>query len=508
MLNDKMLIWFLFLIGVLAHSTLLWKHFEWMWKAEHFQFFPIALLAAGVLLYSKRREFVEIVRDSHSGPPAPSTLIVSILLSINVMVFSFALLAEFPLLGWLSTLLFLAVIVYASYGWLGLKVACPVFVVLLVIRPIPGGLEQILTTSMQRFASNISSHLLDAMGVIHYRQGVVLVLPTQSFMAEEACSGIRSLFSSITAIVFWGLLHRYHWARHLVNVIQTILWVVVFNALRITLVVWVEDVTEYSLATGLTHDFLGLIVFFCIFGTVLSADQLMASLARSKKDEEEMELNPPTPIQWSIASWLHWRATHSAVSFWIVVFGLLLIGTFRLQANKGFLGMDSATAEQYLGVPTADFMPPSVGEWTQVSFEHLHRHEHADMGSDSYVWKFANSEHELILSIDGSFNEYHDLSFCYANLGWSVSTDLQYDTLADRIAGQRRDKPDWSKLELRKPTGETGIVLFSAVDRNGSTVYPSNRPFDDTPVRIVQSMSAIFGLQSDSGFLAMNYRRP
>jgi exosortase len=110
---------------------------------------------------------------------------------------------------------------------------------LLVIRPVPGSLEQLLTINMQKVASTLAGNILNIMGVLHYKQGVVLKLVGQSFMAEEACSGVRSLFSSITAIVFLGLMNRYHWSRHLFNVMQTIMWVVVLNAFRIAVVVYV-----------------------------------------------------------------------------------------------------------------------------------------------------------------------------------------------------------------------------------------------------------------------------
>jgi exosortase len=507
------MIWILLAVGVLAHSTLLWKHLHWMWNAEHFQYFPIAFIASGFLFYSKRGELFDgiVARRSISDEKVvtttnPNSAVLSIVLGVNSLLLLTAILGDLPLVGWLSLLLFLMTMIYATYNWVGVRTVLPVLIVLLIIRPLPGTAEQSITIWMQRLASNISSRLLDMLGIIHYRQGVVLVLAEQSFMAEEACSGIRSLFSSITAIVFWGATHRYHWFRHLINVLQTILWVVVFNALRIVLVVWIEDQTDYSIANGLAHYGVGLLVFICIFGMVLSTDQLLASIVTPRNEfaPELLENKPAIPnIPW--LDWLQWKSSRSSGFVWMGVFAALSLVAIRLQSVQYFVNSRESFAflnEIAMPVSDASDVPSEIKQWKVVDFEHAVRPEQNQFGAESYVWTLSDGERKVVLSVDGIFNEYHDLWICYTNIGWRVEQVREYE-LADSVP---KGLNDLTILRMSKNTGETGVVLFTAVDRTGKIVAPQN--LLSLPQRIENSVKTIFGLHSKSALNALNFSPP
>lgn len=521
------LIWILTLLGVIAHLPLTVRNFAWMWNAEHYQYFPIAIGAAALLLYTKRNEFREIRFAQERAERAASNagfgtvsysarnIITSIALVLNLVVISFATLLLYALAGWLSLIFFFAILIYHSYGWEGLKLAIPSIIVLLIIRPLPASLEQMLTINMQQLASLISSRLLDGFGLYHYRNGVVLVLVDQSFMAEEACSGIRSLFSSITAIVFWGLLNKFHWLRHILNIVQTCIWVVVYNAIRIFAVVFVEAKTDYSIATGFPHEAAGLISFFLIFATVLSTDSFFAAFTTVgfEGDDEIEPINSNLLGKERIWSALNWHASQISGIAFIVAFTLLATASVRLEFMR-FRGslFDSFAGESVLGTPTSEDIPLILGEWKQDNFEHVHRPDNHQMGSDSYMWKLSNDNRKLIVSIDGTFDDYHELALCYDIIGWDVKPTYFYDASIKTEEMTSEKLSEFTQLALTKQTGETGIVLFSALDRNGMIV-PSPPPigknlFENLKVRLTASLRQLAGVPLTSQQRSTSFSPP
>jgi exosortase len=460
------LIWFVLLAGLFAHSTLLWFHFSRMWEAEHFQFFPAAIVAAGALLYSRRSEIVGQTTSSNF-----TSVIIS--LSLILIVVFFATILQLAWVGWVCFLAFLLTLVYATYGWGGVRGAFPAFIVLAVIKPLPSfSLEQIVTIRMQHVASGLASWLLDSVGVIHSLEGVVLKLPERTFLTEDGCSGIRSLFSSITAVVFIGMLNRFHWFRQVLNILQTIFWVVVFNALRIATVIFVEDRTGISVASGWQHEVLGFVAFFLIFVTVLSTDCFFSAIVLpAEKHAEQSAAGLPS----SCWQWLKWNGS----SGWAVCLSLAfaLIGVLSIRLLF-MIPPDEVFAER-MQPPKRDYLAAQIGPWKVASFEHIHRPDRDLQGADSYVWQLVDDRREILISLDGTFNDFHDLEWCYSGLGWQCKQERSYQSPAGRLAPNSEidtssddAQGDLCKLELSKATGERGIVFFSAVDRQGRDVIP------------------------------------
>ncbi len=525
---NKYLVWILLSLGVIAHLPLVIAQLSFMWGSETFQYFPFAIVAAGAVLYVRWGELSKILfipsnTENDLVSLRPNGYVLAIALTLNLIILALAIISSFSWLGWINLILFLVIFVYCVYGWSGLKILFPAALVLLAIRPVPEFLELSLTISMQRFASQISGLLLDAIGILHYRQGVVLVLPEQSFMAEEACSGIRSLFSSITAILVWGLMNRYHWLRNIFNILQTLFWVVIFNAIRITVVVWVEDSTDFSVATGWQHDVLGLVIFFLIFATTLSTNQLLGVFLRLPEDlNDEPDFAQSTTIATPsgfkpIIDQLNWYGAPAAGIVWCCLFGLLALVSLRLTYMAMSYQYDSIATERELVEPISEFLPEQISEWRTVSFKHEHRSENHNMGSDSYIWTLVNRNNKsVLLSVDGVFDDYHELAVCYSNLGWDVSMHQTYGK-----GGEKSERPaadmlnvqdiqdleigalNLTKLDLTKLTGESGQVLFTAVDRNGKTVVPPPAKTSDILMllqeKAIGTFRALMGKQSYAG---------
>ncbi len=493
------LVWYLFFAGLAAHGPMVGLHFTRMWNAEHFQYFPVALIAAGVLAYSYRGE---IVRNATS----PRASVVGVGLAIVMCVIALASLLGLALTGWISFLCFLAMMIYASYGRGGLWSSVPVFIMLMVIKPLPTFLEQPLTIGMQKVASLFAGCLLNMMGVMHFQQGVVLVLVGKSFMAEEACSGIRSLFSSLAAVIFLGLMNRYHWVRHLLNILQTVLWVIVYNAFRIAVVVFVEENFEFSIAEGWSHELFGYVIFFVIFGTVLSTDRLFSAIVLPPEHEPE-EDPPGMPQRWSDA--LVWPSSHKTGVALASIFGVIALLSLRML----FLVPDYKDGfAQRLAAAEKEYLPSEIEGWEIGDFKPVNRPEHDLQGSDSYIWELKKDNRRLVVSLDGTFNDFHDLAWCYTALGWDCVSNRNYSTIAERASGKQFADGEMTRLGLTKLSGETGVVMFSAVDKRGEVVVPPPQFGQETGVHIqgaiVNALRFAFGMQTQEGLRATTFVPP
>lgn len=421
---------------------------------EHYQFFPLAILTIALIAYGRRKE---ISPKIHYGG-----ILGHFGFGIAVVLLFASLSLGLVLIGWVSFVIFLISWIYVGFGWKAARASLPFAAALLIIKPLPEALEQPLTISMQELASYMGGQILDLVGVLHYRRGVVIVSPNADFFAEEACSGIRSLFSSITAVVIWGVLNRYHWFRHIANILQTFFWVMAVNAVRIALVIFVEDRSDYSIASGWPHQIVGVACFFMIFGAVLSTDGLFASIVLPRRsfpmDEVSSDAtkeNSGTTFPWGLRIW---------------VSVLLVLGFFETR----LLFMQPATknlAEAMIPSDQADITEGLMG-WKVKSFEHIHRDSHALEGGDSYAWQLVKDDRFIILSVDGSFPDFHDLEWCYRALGWNCVETREYRSLISTASSDLSAKENLCNLHVFKPSGESGFVIFSAADHSGRDVYP------------------------------------
>ncbi len=466
-------------MGVLAHFLVLKEYFFRMWSLAHYQFFPLALMAA-IWLFLDRKD--EIFRSSTQ----PNRSVQSGLMLVIVAMVSLATLINSSFIGWISFVLFLATTFYSCVGREGLKRSIPVLIVLLLITPLPAQLDQDLILKMQYLASGLASWVLDTAGILHLRQGVMLVSEANQFLAEEACSGIRSLFSATAAIVFWGLLHRYAWWRHLINCVQTIGWVLVGNAVRIAVVVLVEDKTAISVSTGWQHEFLGVLTFFVIFGLALSFDRLVRLFVPIKSRGTSRRGQKAEVKERPLATANVGSLEMPNANYWIVMFGL--IGLLALRLSMTTVGTPISDSLASLDFPRQSDLSAQLQSWNVSEYRHINRSREDIQGEDSFIWVLKNGSHRAQLSMDCQWRDFHDLSYCYTGLGWRVETEHRYQDLFSKHNAAPSEQINYSRLQLSKPTGERGIVLFCGLDQTGKEVQPQIKLGQNTWVHIREKM--------------------
>jgi exosortase len=93
-----------------------------------------------------------------------------------------------------------------AYGWRGIREFGMPFAFMMVAVPLPGAVHALLVNGLQARVATVDVEILNLVGVPAQQVGSLIHLPNGTVGIDEACSGIRSLQSTIMASVFMGYL--------------------------------------------------------------------------------------------------------------------------------------------------------------------------------------------------------------------------------------------------------------------------------------------------------------
>ncbi|MGY8750148.1 MAG: exosortase U [Pirellulales bacterium] len=457
----------LLIIAALAQLPILLMYSRVMWNKGHYQFFPLLFCAVGWLLYSRLSKHVR----NENG-----TWLAVALLLLN-LIFVFLSIAVYTPVSVIPTLIiFLCAVVLDRYGFPGLWIALPVIAILLFVTKLPTGRDLFVINELQFLASQLASWILDSFGIIHFREGVILVTEKNQFFTEEACSGIRSLFSTLAAVSIYGLSRTYSASRQIFNLLQSIVWVIAGNAIRVASVVYLADNGFEQFSQGTLHQMFGLATFIGIFGVTLSVDRVIDIFSRgfkqsaygeydsdmaygdiveSEKSESELqkaEIKPEIPKPKLV--------NFALISLYVLVILFSTRLTYAKWNNFDRVRLDISE----LAPIEESQLPPVINQWKLTNFELKVRGDDNLFAPESYLWIYQWKNLTATVSFDAPYPEFHDLSFCYRGIGWEA--DLIHTYPKNSEAGR-------SLLELSKPS-QHGVVYFAGYSKDGKLVRPAN----------------------------------
>lgn len=152
------------------------------------------------------------------------------------------------------------------YGFLGVKVFGFGFAFLLVSLPIPNALQASIIAVLQSFISNVTVEFLSLIGIPAVLQGSLIHLQTGIVGIDEACSGIRSLQSSVMVSLFIGYLSLRRWSSRCALLMTGVIVAVLGNLIRVFWLSWAASTRGLD-AVDITHDTAGWsILLFTIVG--------------------------------------------------------------------------------------------------------------------------------------------------------------------------------------------------------------------------------------------------
>jgi exosortase len=250
--------WLLLGATVLLYApTLSYLFYDWWHNPDYSHGFFIPLVAS-FLLWRKRKVLRAL-------PVEPASFGLLIVLGSQV-VFLTGYLAE-PFLQRISLLLLLAGTILYLWGWRALREVAFVLILLLLAIPMPEVIFNSVAEPLQLVASSLAEKVLHVFGVPVFREGNVLQLDHQMLNVTEACSGIRSLATLVTAGAIVGYFLPARWWLRLAFVASSVPIALAANALRVAGTGVLGQAWGERWATGFLHLFSGWVVF--VFATCL-----------------------------------------------------------------------------------------------------------------------------------------------------------------------------------------------------------------------------------------------
>ncbi|MFM8983708.1 MAG: archaeosortase/exosortase family protein [Spartobacteria bacterium] len=113
-----------------------------------------------------------------------------------------------PWLGAVAFLLALLAFAWWLGGWGLFKAMFPAWLVLLTILPPPLKLDTRFALLLQEWATAGSSYLIALLGIPSQLTGLIIEIPGQRMLVEEACSGVNSILFMTSACVFFAMWQR------------------------------------------------------------------------------------------------------------------------------------------------------------------------------------------------------------------------------------------------------------------------------------------------------------
>jgi exosortase len=436
----------LLLVGQLP---LLIRFFQDLWSRPQYQFFPVAIVAAGYVGWER-------VRGTRPGDLKRGSMpVVAGLLVLAWIVLCGGLL-YLRLMAPVSTLLMLVAVAWWAGGGKLTRTLLPTFILLLVIIPPPARFDEVMGNQLRFWAVHASGRLLDFVWVPHVISGTVLEIPGRRLLVEEACSGINSLMSVIAFSLLYGF-----WQRRTPIVIALLTvaaagFVLCANIVRITTGAVLIHYWKIDILGGTAHESLGVLLFAISLGLVISFDRflLMVVPPRAENDipepdpveqrKERALVTPPPPGGARRLLW--WTAA--------IVFAALGVA---MQVR-----ISHAWVASHLSDDASFALPAQLAGWEHLEGEATLNGRPETVGRKSQFWLYRSGELTAGIAMDYPFVGFHDATTCYAIAGWKIQ-----NSGAVRLASAPRD--GYYAVTMSKPPMLQGQMLFAQIDEQGHT---------------------------------------
>jgi exosortase len=242
----------------------------WWDHPEYSHGFLIPVIA-GAMLWARRKE----IRTAVGSPSLVGALLV-------VPCVALLLLGEMKLSWFLKPYAFVAALgatAWALFGRRALVAAAAPWLVLFLMCPLPGRVQNALTVPLKQTAALFATGMLDLTGHQVTLEGNLIRMPgIHDLWVADACSGIRSLISLVTLAILACFAWRRPWPLKAAVVVLAVPIAVLVNGIRI----WLTGVIAARWGTGAAESFFHFFEGFALFalaglllwGTALLLDRL------------------------------------------------------------------------------------------------------------------------------------------------------------------------------------------------------------------------------------------
>lgn len=477
------------LFASLAFLPLLLAYFKWLWRYDHYQFFPFLLAGVGYLTWSRIR--LPLVY--------PSRRIPKLLFGVSMLVLLVSTITQSPWFTAFAFLVFSGSFLIAHglfYLWIPLA---------LLIR-LPLGYDKWLISVLQSVTTRISSFLLDLLGVPHLAFGNTIELADRELFVAEACSGVQSAFT----IAFVALLIAAWRCRSLallpLYVGIALVWAVLCNTLRVTSIAFAAYQFDIDLSEGWLHDLIGyaslslailltfstdslLVNWFHPIGVTGSAqdnpvlagwnwictdrssnaadtalaDETVVGAGFSATSQQGDVAPNATEVSENRSGWV---TGHRGLMY--VMAGVALVSLFAFTVNwaLGTTGIVNAAGEVLIN-PDKNLLSDIPGPVQFRYVEAMRGKADPTLGMNADQWEFTYGNLRGAFVFSQPYSEWHDLNRCYTRREWDLITCDPVQPSADIV-----DRTPIAVSQMMRRDGAQGYLLFTGVQADGVTLDP------------------------------------
>ncbi len=276
----------------LCFGPWLFIHFEHLWHREHYQFFPMMLLAVAGICWSR-------ISDARQNGMTFKSLVLSIPIAVlAALLFAAAARLFSPWLAFLSALV-IAWLLFRNIPF-GRSSIAP----LLILLPLPFAIDGEFVHGLQRASSRGASAILDLLSVQHLMSGNVLEVADRTFFVEEACSGIGSVFLLLATAAIYASWRELRLIAAIPFMLAAIFWAVAGNTFRIAAVAIAHERYATDLSKGTEHDVLGSATYVASLLLLIMTEQVI------------LLLFDPIAVNVASKSSLRLRTSERLATFW------------------------------------------------------------------------------------------------------------------------------------------------------------------------------------------------
>ena len=441
---------FLALIALAGFGPLMAQFFYNLWQFDTYQFFPLALAGGAFLMARGAKEAQRPLQLGSLWLRIPLFLIMLGTLASAAVMWS-------PWLGAASLLLAVLAVSWWFGSWPLLREILPGWLVLLTVLPPPLKLDTRFAMLLQEWAIEGSTLLLALLGIPHLLTGLIIEIPGQRMLVEEACSGINSVLFMTSACVFYAMWRRRSLLFLGLLYALTIACVLAGNLVRITSGAWLLFNFQIDLFAGWKHEALGLVLTAIYLSFIVVADALLERVFSPKDYQHITETKEnPEPV---LEGWFFGDGIR------LLTLVLAILGVVQLVRGWDFhFRKENARRinPAWMNGSAKFTLPPEIAGWRLVSDEKPAPKRAAfEDGVYSHIWQYQKGNTLATISFDYPFFGYHDVTICYRNAGWKIgATKLQ------RASDYNAMVP-CMEVVLEREGGLKADLLYSTVDETG-----------------------------------------
>ena len=189
---------------------------------------------------------------------------------------------KFHTMTYLSMLLFIFSLLLFIAGWPITKKLLAPLLFLFFMFPIPSTYYLVLTHSLKLFVTDLSVLIIRLFEIPIYKEGNLIYMPELQLEVDEACSGLRSLYSymMLSCIFAW---FSDGFIRRLVLIVSAAVLAIGINVFRVSFTGILSSLYGVKVAQGFFHEFVGIIMFSIGFLLLFSEYCLIGSLSWKRK---------------------------------------------------------------------------------------------------------------------------------------------------------------------------------------------------------------------------------